>query len=147
MEIKIPKEVRKYTESIFMGLNLKQCIMSGIAIALAVPIFLWLRPSIGLEGASWVCVVIVAPVGATAFIKIKNLPLLEYVIAFVKWFLTKNPLVSQPKNMYMDAVTQVRLDKAQMKLNKAQMRFDKARITKKHMRFEEVPDESDEADC
>jgi len=133
MEIKIPKEIRKFTESIFMGLNLKQCIMSGIAIGLAVPLFITLRPALGLEGASWVCVIIVAPIGATAFVKIKNLPLLEYVIAFVKWFFTRNPLVSQTKNMYMEAVTQ--------------MRFEKARIIRKRIIIEEVPDESNEANC
>ena len=133
MEIKIPKEIRKYTESIFMGLNLKQCIMCGVAIALAVPLFITLRPALGLEGASWICVIIVAPIGATAFIKIKNLPLLEYVIAFAKWFLTRNPLVSQPNNMYMDAVSQ--------------MRFEKARIKRKHSKYEEDSDESNETDC
>jgi len=115
-----------------MGLNLKQCVMSGIAIALAVPLFLWLRPSLGLEGASWVCVIVVAPIAATAFIKIKNLPLLEFIIAFGKWFLTRNPLVSQPKNMYRDAVTQ--------------MRFEKSRLTRKRFKTKEdldVPDQTD----
>ena len=110
MEVKIPKEIRKYTESIFMGMNLKQCVICGIAIALAVPIFIILRPKIGLEPASWICLVIVAPIGATAFVKIQNLPLLEYVIAFIKWYLTPNHLVYQQKNAYMEAIKQMRAE-------------------------------------
>lgn len=110
MEVKIPKEIRKYTESIFMGMNLKQCVICGIAIALAVPIFIILRPRIGLEPASWICLVIVAPIGATAFVKIQNLPLLEYVIAFIKWYLTPNHLVYQQKNAYMEAIKQMRAE-------------------------------------
>lgn len=139
MEIKLPREIRKYTESIFMGLNLKQCIMSSIAIALAIPIFISLRPSLGLEGAAWVCVIIVAPIAATAFIKIKNLPLLEYVIAFVKWFLTRNPLVNETKNTYMDAITKMRFEKK--KAFKPNLRF-KSKEFKKGV----VIDEQDEID-
>lgn len=141
MEVKIPKEIRRFTESIFMGLNLRQCIMSLIAIALAIPIFLWLRPSIGLEGASWVCVIIVAPIGATAFVKIKNLPLLDFVIAFVKWFMTRNPLVSQPSNLYKDTVSQMRLTNAR-KVQK-RSRFKRKSL----LEYEEDIDEPNETDC
>ena len=109
-EVPIPKEIRDYTESLFMGLNLKQCIMCGIAIALAVPIFVLLRPKIGLEPASWICLIVVAPIGATAFVKIKGLPLLEYAIAFVKWYLTPNNLVYKQKNAYMEALKQMRAE-------------------------------------
>ena len=115
--------------------------MSLIAIALAIPIFLWLRPSIGLEGASWVCVIIVAPIGATAFVKIKNLPLLDFVIAFVKWFMTRNPLVSQPSNLYKDTVSQMRLTNTR-KVQK-RSRFKRKSL----LEYEEDIDEPNETDC
>ena len=132
MEVKIPKEIRKYTESIFMGMNLKQCIICGIAIALAVPIFIILRPKIGLEPASWICLIIVAPIGATAFVKINNLPLLEYVIAFIKWYLTSKHLVYQQKNAYMEAIKQMRADTPKTNIKRK----------KKHLKKKEVLDES-----
>ena len=35
MEVKMNKEIRNYQESMFMGLNLRQCIFSLLAIAVA----------------------------------------------------------------------------------------------------------------
>ena len=40
MEVKMNKEIRNYQESMFMGLNLRQCIFSLLAIAVAVGIIL-----------------------------------------------------------------------------------------------------------
>ena len=40
MEVKMNKEIRNYQESMFMGLNLRQCIFSLLAIAVAVGIYL-----------------------------------------------------------------------------------------------------------
>lgn len=39
MEVKMNKEIRNYQESMFMGLNLRQCIFSLLAIAVAVGIY------------------------------------------------------------------------------------------------------------
>lgn len=41
MEIKVNKEVRDYTESLFMGLSVRQCVYSAIACVVAV--FLYFR--------------------------------------------------------------------------------------------------------
>ena len=39
MEVKMNKEIRNYQESMFMGLNLRQCIFSLFAILVAVGIY------------------------------------------------------------------------------------------------------------
>ena len=36
MEININKDIREYTEGVFFGLNLRQLICSGLAVALCV---------------------------------------------------------------------------------------------------------------
>ena len=36
MEIKINREIRNYTESVFFGLSLRQCVFSVLAMAVAV---------------------------------------------------------------------------------------------------------------
>lgn len=43
MEVKMNKEIRNYQESMFMGLNLRQCIFSLLAIAVAVSLPILLR--------------------------------------------------------------------------------------------------------
>lgn len=53
MQIPINKDIRRYQEEIFMGLTLRQLLCSGIAIGLAVLIYLWAKPLLGQETASW----------------------------------------------------------------------------------------------
>ena len=55
MQYLINKEIRYYEEEIFLGLNLRQLLCSGVAIAVAVVVYLLLEPLIGRETAGWVC--------------------------------------------------------------------------------------------
>ena len=52
MQIPINKEIRHYQEEIFLGLNLRQMICSGAAIAVAVAVYLGLTPLLGHETAA-----------------------------------------------------------------------------------------------
>ena len=54
MEVKINKEIRNYTESMFFGLSLRQFIFSVLACGVAVGLFFLLRPHFGTETLSWV---------------------------------------------------------------------------------------------
>ncbi len=51
MEVKINREIRDYTESMFFGLSLRQFIFSVLACGVAVGVYFLLRPLLGLEGA------------------------------------------------------------------------------------------------
>ena len=44
MEIKIPKEIREYRESIFFGLTTRQFICSLLALGVAVGVYFLLQP-------------------------------------------------------------------------------------------------------
>ena len=37
MEVKINREIRNYTESVFFGLSLRQCVFSLLAVVVAYP--------------------------------------------------------------------------------------------------------------
>ena len=56
MEVKINKEIRNYTESMFFGLSLRQFIFSLLACGVAVGLYFILRPYFGTETLSWVCI-------------------------------------------------------------------------------------------
>ena len=56
MEVKINREIRNYTESMFFGLSLRQLIFSALAVAVAVGLYFLMRPYAGTETVSWVCV-------------------------------------------------------------------------------------------
>ena len=69
MEVKINREIRNYTESMFFGLSLRQFVFSVLACGVAVVVYFTLRPIIGLETVSWVCILAAVPFAAIGFIK------------------------------------------------------------------------------
>ena len=67
MEVKINREIRNYTESMFFGLSLRQLIFSALAVAVAVGLYFLMKPYVGTETVSWVCVLGAAPFAALGF--------------------------------------------------------------------------------
>ena len=49
MEVKINREIRNYTESMFFGLSMRQFIFSVLACSVAVGLYFILRPYFGVE--------------------------------------------------------------------------------------------------
>ena len=80
MQIPINKDIRRYQEEIFMGLTLRQLLCSGFAIGLAVLIYLWAKPLLGQETASWLCILAAAPIAAAGFLSYDGLPFEKFVI-------------------------------------------------------------------
>lgn len=67
--VKINREIRNYTESMFFGLSLRQFIFSILACGVAVGLYFLLRPHLGTETVSWVCILGAAPFAAMGFVK------------------------------------------------------------------------------
>ena len=61
MEVKINKEIRNYTESMFFGLSLRQFIFSVLACGVAVGLYFLLRGRFGTETLSWMCILGASP--------------------------------------------------------------------------------------
>ena len=61
MEIKIPKEVRQHSETIFFGLSTRQFICAVLAVSVAIGTYFLTKGAIGKETASWVCICPIAP--------------------------------------------------------------------------------------
>ena len=67
MEIKINREIREYTEAMYFGLSLRQFICAVLACGVAVGLYFLLRPHMGMETVSWVCMLGAAPFAAIGF--------------------------------------------------------------------------------
>ena len=105
MEIKVNKEIRDYTESMFWGLSLRQFIFSLLACIVAVALYFLLREPLGTETVSWVCILGAAPFAAMGFIRYHGLNAEQFIAAWVKSeFLTPRELVFRPQNMYYEAL-------------------------------------------
>jgi hypothetical protein len=105
MEVKINKEIMGYTESMFFGLSLRQCVFSVIALGVAVGIFFGLRNSIGMETVSWVCIVGAAPFAAMGFVTYNGMTAERLAWAWVKSeMLMPKYLLFRPLNIYYEAI-------------------------------------------
>lgn len=84
MEVKINREIRDYTESMFFGLSLRQCIFSFLACLVAVGVFFLLKPHFGIETLSWLCIIAAAPFAALGFIKYNGMTAEKAIYAWYK---------------------------------------------------------------
>ena len=105
MEVKINKEIRNYTESMFFGLSLRQFIFSVLACGVAVGLFFLLRPYFGTETLSWVCILGALPFAIMGFVKYNGMTAEQFVWAWIKSeFLMPKKLMFQPDNFYYEAL-------------------------------------------
>lgn len=84
MEVKINREIREYTESMYFGLSLRQFIFSLFAIGIAVVIYFALKSYIAIGTLSWMCVLGAAPFAAVGFIKYNGMACEEFMWAWYK---------------------------------------------------------------
>ena len=103
MEIKINKEIRNYSEAVFFGLSLRQLIFSVLACVVAVSIFFVLKPILGTETVSWICILAAAPFAALGFLKYNGLTAEKFLWAWIKSeFLTPKKLTYKSTNLYYE---------------------------------------------
>lgn len=107
MEVKINREIRDYTESMFFGLSLRQFFFSLIACGVAVGLYFLLRPYVGMETVSWMCVLGAAPFAVLGFIKYHGMTAEQLLWAWIKSeFLIPKRLVFHPENIYYETLKQ-----------------------------------------
>ena len=99
MEIKINKEIRDYTESMFFGLSLRQSVFSLLALAVAVGIYFMLKPYLGIETLSWLCILGASPFAALGFINYHGMTAEQLLWA---WFRTQ---VIEPHKLKFESTT------------------------------------------
>ena len=84
MEVRINREIRDYTESMFFGLSLRQFFFSVLACGVAVGIYLGLNPILGTETTSWLCIVAAFPFAVMGFLKFNGMTAEKFIAAWIK---------------------------------------------------------------
>ena len=84
MEVRINREIRDYTESMFFGLSLRQFFFSVLACGVAAGIYLGLNPIIGTETTSWLCIVAAFPFAVMGFLKYNGMTAEKFIAAWIK---------------------------------------------------------------
>ena len=99
MEIKINREIRNYTESIFFGLSLRQFIFSIFACGVAVLLYFLLRSKFDIGRLSWMCILGAAPFAALGFLTYNGMTAEKFIWAWIKGeVLTPRHLSLKPTN-------------------------------------------------
>ena len=103
MEVKINREIRQYTESIFFGLSMRQFIFSIFACLVAVLLYFLLRPYFGIETLSWVCILGACPFAVLGFVTYNGMTAEQFIFAWFKSeILTPKRLTFKATNIYYE---------------------------------------------
>ena len=105
MEININKDIREYTEGVFFGLNLRQLICSGLAVASAVAVYFGAKGTVANDIITYLCIAVAAPFAAIGFIKYNGMPMEKIFVAGLKDnFIVPRRLTIKSNNIYKEAL-------------------------------------------
>lgn len=105
IEIKIPKEISEYQESVFFGLSLRQFVCSLLTVAAAVGLYFLLERTVGAEIAGWASVLGAAPFAACGFVKYHGMTAEQTLAAILRSeVFTPRRLVFRGENVYYKAL-------------------------------------------
>ncbi len=105
LEVKINREIRNYTESMFFGLSMRQFIFSALAILVAVGLYFLLKPHFGTETVSWMCILGAAPFAALGFITYHGMTAEQFLWAWLRSeLLEPKELRFESSNLYYEVL-------------------------------------------
>ena len=103
MEVKINREIRQYTESMFFGLSMRQFFFSLAAAAVALILYFVLKPHLGTETVSWVCILGAVPFAAMGFVTYHGMTAEQFIWAWIRSELL------EPKQLHFESVNTYQL--------------------------------------
>ena len=108
MEVKINREIREYTESMFFGLSLRQFICSVLACGTGTALYFLLKPRAGTEAVSWACILGAAPFAVLGFLRYNGMTAEQVIIAWVRSMMLRGrKLVFLPQNRWYQLLSPV----------------------------------------
>lgn len=112
MQIKSTKEVRDYKEMIYFGMNGRQLLFAGLAVAMGVGCYLLLRNRLSGELLSWVCIALSVPFAAFGFVKWHGMYMEQLIPMWYRsWFCLNKTLYFRPDNGAKQLIVEYLADK------------------------------------
>ena len=96
MEIKINREIRNYTESMFFGLSLRQFFFSLLAVFVAIGLYFVLSPHFSMETVSWMVILAAAPFALLGFVNYHGMTADQFLLT---WFRSE---MIEPKQLHVE---------------------------------------------
>ena len=109
LEVKINREIREYTESMFFGLSMRQFFFSIFSCVVAVAVYFLLRPILGMETVSWLCILAAFPFALMGFVKYNGMTAERFIWAWIKSeLLIPKKLTFRNTNLYYRILLEMR---------------------------------------
>lgn len=103
MEIKINREIRNFTESVFWGLSVRQLLFSCLAVGVALLAYFCGKTYFGTETISWICVLTAFPFALMGFLTYHGLNAETFLKVWIRdQLLEPKQLFCKPKNIYKE---------------------------------------------
>ena len=119
MEVKINREIRNYTESIYFGLTLRQFICSLCACIVAVGLYFICSPFLNKEIVSWICILGAIPFAGVGFFKYNGMNLEDFIKSGLKSErLVPKELKFKTENIYYEMTKDIIENKQREEFNK-----------------------------
>lgn len=119
MEVKINREIRNYTESIYFGLTLRQFICSLCACIVAVGLYFICSPFLNKEIVSWICILGAIPFAGVGFFKYNGMNLEDFIKSWLKSeILVHKELKFKTENIYYEMTKDIIENKQREEFNK-----------------------------
>lgn len=126
MEVKINREIREYTESMFFGLTLRQFIFSVLALGASVATYFTLKAVIGIEAVSWVCMLAAIPFAVLGFVKYNGMTAEKFIWAWIKSeILLPKKLCFGNSNVYYAMLQEAEEERNSRKKSRRKRKHDK----------------------
>ena len=116
MEVRINREIREYAESMFFGLTMRQFIFTCLAVAASILSYFFLKPLIGIEAVSWVCILAAVPFAVLGFVRYNGMSAEKFICAWIKSeLLIPKELCFGNSNMYWVLMNALKEEKNEKK--------------------------------
>lgn len=102
MEVKLLKELSNYSESIFFGLSLRQCIFALLAVGGSVAVYFIFHDVLPGEIVGWLCIVAALPGAALGFFKYQGLTAAQFISVFLRFLFAPTKLPRVNTNVYYE---------------------------------------------
>jgi len=133
VEVKINREIREYTESIFFGLSMRQFFFSCLACIVAVLLYFILKPYFGVETLSWLCILGAVPFAVLGFITYNGMTAEKFISAWIKSeILMTKKLMLNSTNLYDEMLKNIENDKLNANKTKSKQKANKKKMKRRN---------------
>lgn len=108
MEVRLLKDIRHYSESIFLGLSMRQFIFAALAIVSSIAVYFIFKNIMSSELVGWLCILAALPFAFFGFFRYQGLTGEQFLAAAIRFFFAPAKLPRVNRNLYYDIITKGR---------------------------------------